>query len=78
MINQNANTMPPKTKMPIEFRCIDFNASDYKDDNFVIKMYGIDEKRKTYFVKIDDFKPFLYIKVDDIGVTQLLKISWNI
>ena len=57
--------MSSKTKQPIEFRCIDFTASDYKDDNFVIKMYGIDENRNTYFVKMNDFKPFLYIKVDD-------------
>ena len=47
------------------FRCVDFQVSTFKDDDFVIRMYGIDEKRNTYCVNIDDFKPFFYIKVDD-------------
>jgi len=44
-------------------RCIDINASDYRDDSFKIQIYGIDENRKTYSIRIDDFKPFFYIKV---------------
>ncbi len=55
--------MSTKSKQPKIIRCVDFNASDYRDDRFVIKIYGIDEERNTYFVRIDDFKPFLYIKV---------------
>lgn len=47
------------------FRCVDFQVSTFKDDDFVIRMYGIDEKRNTYCVNIDDFKPFFYIKVDE-------------
>ena len=45
------------------FRCIDFQASDFRHDSFKISMYGIDEDRNTYSVRIDDFKPFMYIKV---------------
>ena len=45
------------------FRCIDFQVSTYKDEDFVIQMYGIDEKRNTYCVHMNDFKPFFYIKV---------------
>lgn len=44
-------------------RCIDINASDYRDESFKIQIYGIDENRKTYSIRIDDFKPFFYIKV---------------
>ncbi len=47
----------------ISFRCIDFNVSSFKQEDFIITIYGIDENRKTYCVKIDDFKPFFYIKV---------------
>ena len=47
----------------MSFRCVDFQTSDIKDEDFSIKMYGIDEKRNTYCVEVDDFKPFFYIKV---------------
>ena len=47
----------------ISFRCVDFTVSSYKQDEFIITIYGIDENRKTYCAKIDDFKPFFYIKV---------------
>lgn len=47
----------------ISFRCIDFNVSSFKQEEFIITIYGIDENRNTYCVKIDDFKPFFYIKV---------------
>ena len=55
--------METKSKQPKIIRCVDFNVSDFRDDKFSIKIYGIDEKRNTYNVRIDDFKPFLYIKV---------------
>ena len=51
------------SKKECVFRCIDFQASDFRHDNFKISMYGIDEERNTYCVRIDDFKPFMYIKV---------------
>jgi len=58
----------------ISFRCVDFNVSSFKEEEFIITIYGIDEKRKTYCVKIDDFKPFFYIKVghnwSDADVSQ--------
>ena len=50
-------------KSSISFRCIDFNVSSFKEEDFIITIYGIDENRKTHCVKVDDFKPFFYIKV---------------
>ena len=47
----------------ISFRCVDFTVSSFKEDDFIITIYGIDENRKTYCVKVNDFKPFFYIKV---------------
>ena len=65
------------SKEQISFRCIDFQCSTFKDqDNFFIRMYGIDENRNTYCVHIDDFKPFFYIKVgedwDETDVSQFI------
>ena len=65
------------SKKQISFRCIDFQCSTFKDqDNFFIRMYGIDENRNTYCVNIDDFKPFFYIKVgedwDETDVSQFI------
>ena len=45
------------------FRIIDITASDYKDEKFEMKLIGIDENRKTYFITVDDFNPFFYIKI---------------
>jgi DNA polymerase elongation subunit (family B) len=47
----------------LSFRCIDFQTSTYKDNDFFIRMYGIDENRNTYCVHVNHFKPFFYIKV---------------
>ena len=47
----------------VSFRCVDFTVSSFKQDDFVITIYGIDENRTKYCVKVDDFKPFFYIKV---------------
>ena len=52
-----------RDKKTLSFRCIDFNVSSFKQEDFIITIYGIDENRNTYCVKIDDFKPFFYIKV---------------
>tara|TARA_Y100000389_G_C17471366_1_gene531537 strand:- start:16532 stop:20272 length:3741 start_codon:yes stop_codon:yes gene_type:complete len=49
--------------MSICFRCLDFTVSDFKSNEFIIKIYGIDEQRKKYCIIVDDFKPFFYIKV---------------
>lgn len=55
--------MAVSSKNVISFRCVDFNVSTFKQEDFIITIHGIDENRKTYCVKIDDFKPFFYIKV---------------
>jgi DNA polymerase elongation subunit (family B) len=34
-----------------------------ESDNFQIQMFGIDEHRNTYSVTVNDFNPFVYIKV---------------
>ena len=62
-----------KTKSVIQFRCIDFKVSDYKDDSFKIQIFGIDENRKSYSLRIDDFKPYFYIKVGDDWTDHTVK-----
>ena len=61
---------------PLSFRCIDFKTSTYKDNDFFIRMYGIDENRNTYCVHVNDFKPFFYIKVgndwDEDGMDRFM------
>jgi len=47
--------------MPIECKLIDFVINE--KDNFQIQMFGIDQERNTYSVMINDFSPFVYIKV---------------
>jgi DNA polymerase elongation subunit (family B) len=62
------------------FRILDFNvyndkktndSSDeentfYKDKNqFVIQMFGVDEKGKTYSLTVNGFRPFFYLMVND-------------
>jgi DNA polymerase elongation subunit (family B) len=38
----------------------------YKDNKeFIIQMFGIDEKGKTYSIFVKDFRPYFYIKVND-------------
>ena len=39
----------------VSFRCVDFTVSTFKEDDFIITIYGIDENRKTYCVKVNDF-----------------------
>ena len=47
----------------LDIKLIDFVVSNYADNDFKIQMFGINEKRETFSVKIDDFQPFVYIKV---------------
>ena len=61
-----------RTKPIVQFRCIDFKVSDYKDDRFRIQIFGIDQNRKTYSLRIDDFKPYFYIKVGDDWTNQTM------
>ena len=38
----------------------------YRDTNsFMIQMFGVDEKGKTYSVNVEGFKPFFYVMVND-------------
>ena len=61
------------------FRVFDYNVynvydssrdddenNTYKDNNvFMIQMFGVDEKGKTYSVTVEGFKPFFYVMVND-------------
>jgi DNA polymerase elongation subunit (family B) len=62
------------------FRLVDFNIynedvssfdeeeePEYKIDRktFIIQMFGVDEKGKTYSLKVEGFKPFFYLMVND-------------
>lgn len=57
----------------IEVKLLDFNYYDtidednynkYKDSKkFVVQMFGLNEKRETFSIIIDDFKPYFYIEV---------------
>jgi len=47
----------------MECKLIDFVVSDR--EQFVIQMFGIDEKRMTYSITVHDFHPFLYVRVGD-------------
>ena len=57
-----------------ELRLFDFQTynKEYESEtkgsdnkNFTIKMFGIDENRKTYCVHVEKFYPFLYVLVPD-------------
>ena len=66
-------------------RVFDFNAYNvydssrenpeencYKDNNvFMIQIFGVDEKGKTYSVTVDGFKPFFYVMVNDNWSIQM-------
>ena len=47
----------------IECKLFDFVINE--KDNFQIQMFGIDENRNTYSITVNDFNPFIYIKVGD-------------
>ena len=59
----------------IELKLLDFNFYDiideenfnkYKDSKkFVVQMFGLNEKRETFSLIIDDFKPYFYIEVGE-------------
>jgi hypothetical protein len=65
------------------FRIFDFNVfneagelsdneqNTHKDkSNFIIQMFGVDEKGKTYSLTAEGFKPFFYIMVNDKWTIQ--------
>ena len=44
----------------------DEEQQTYKDTSqFIIQMFGVDEKGKTYSVIVKDYKPFFYVMVND-------------
>ena len=63
MINfKEENTIEKKVKLTtLSCKLIDFNL--ISGNEFIIQMFGIDEKRKTYSITIKNFKPFFYIKI---------------
>ena len=55
-----------KTKrISYEMKLIDFVASDYASEDFVIQMFGINENGETFSLMIENYTPFFYIKLDD-------------
>ena len=66
------------------FRIFDFNVYNAKDsnessddeqntykdrNNFMIQIFGVDDKGKTYSAIAEDYRPFFYVMVND---------KWNI
>ena len=57
-------------------RLLSFKLSNHTDEikktkEFMIQMFGIDEKGKSYSIKVKGFQPFFYIKVaDNWGITK--------
>jgi DNA polymerase elongation subunit (family B) len=47
----------------MECKLIDFVVTD--KEQFLIQMFGIDEARTTYSITVNDFHPFIYIRVGD-------------
>ena len=47
--------------MPLTCKLFDFVVNE--KDNFQIQMFGIDAERNTYSITVNDFSPFVYIKV---------------
>ena len=73
------------------FRVFDFNVYNKKpDDNssgeeddtvrrdnaqFLVQMFGINEKGESCSILVENFKPFFYVKVDD-NWTQYTKTTF--
>ncbi len=57
-------------------RLLSFKLSNHTDETkktkeFMIQMFGIDEKGKSYSIKVKGFQPLFYIKVaDNWGITK--------
>jgi DNA polymerase elongation subunit (family B) len=50
----------------------DEEQNTYKDtNNFVIQLFGVDEKGKTYSVTAEGYKPFFYIMVNDTWTIKM-------
>ena len=40
------------------------------NNKFLVKMFGMDEKGKTYCIYVKGFEPFFYVLVQIIGVKK--------
>ena len=50
----------------------DDEGTSYKDNScFMIQIFGVDEKGKTYSVIAEDYKPFFYVMVNDKWTIQI-------
>ena len=50
----------------------DEEQNTYKDtNNFVIQLFGVDERCKTYSVTAEGYKPFFYIMVNDTWTIKM-------
>ena len=49
----------------MDIKLLDFQIKNGYGEDFVIDMYGLDKKRNTYCIHINDFNPFVYIKVSE-------------
>ena len=45
----------------LECKLFDFHVNE--KDQFQIQMFGIDQNRNTYSITVNDFNPFIYIRV---------------
>ena len=49
--------------MRFKLRLLDYSVYDKKI--FSIRMFGINKNRETFSIKVNDFKPFIYIEITD-------------
>ena len=47
--------------LTVECKLFDFRVNE--KDHFQIQMFGIDQNRCTYSITVNDFNPFIYIRV---------------
>ena len=43
----------------------EWKPQEFKQTNYVIQMFGLDEKVNTVSIYVDDYRPFFFVKVDD-------------
>ena len=55
----------------------DVSPNGYDIMKYVIRMYGTTEDGKKIFVKVDDFTPFLYVKLPDSWTKSKVQILVN-
>src|SRR5210317_1235322 len=48
------------------------DANKYINPKFMVELYGIDESGETACIKVNNFKPFFYIKVSDDWTSNMV------